>query len=429
MQFRRYPSIVCSLAIFDVKWPSLDAEHLLVTAQEMADIEGALIRNGMPVASLMEKVGQMMFSWLQAQEGLLEKGVVVLVGPGHNGGDGLVVARELHLSGVDVQIWCPFPIKKSLTAEHLAHCEWLGIENIESSPEMNSPALWIDAIFGLGQSRKLPKFISDLFISRQLEQPYRLISIDVPTGICSDSGNLFSNGAAVASVTLTVGLIKQGLYQDAALNNVGRVERLDLGIPFELLSKLHSTNKRLIFPADIDTAPWPSPSIGSMKYERGRVLVVAGSNKFPGAASLSLQGALASGAGNVKAIVPDCVGTKLWQQFPEIVLEDSFNGEDDVVEKIGNSLSEINLDRFDSILIGPGIGSSDSHFNCWSDSLSSFKGLLVLDADALNNLASFAGGVEWLIARDSPVWITPHRGEFSRIFPELKKPKALECSY
>ena len=78
----------------------------------MAALEQTLFDSGMPVAALMEKVGLAMAAWLLARRDLLHHGVVVLVGPGHNGGDGLVVARELHLAGIAVSLWCPLPIRK-----------------------------------------------------------------------------------------------------------------------------------------------------------------------------------------------------------------------------------------------------------------------------------------------------------------------------
>ena len=85
----------------------------------MRGLEQSLFDSGMPVAALMEKVGLAMASWLLKRRDLLRNGVLVLVGPGHNGGDGLVVARELHLAGIEVSLWCPLAIRKQLTADHL----------------------------------------------------------------------------------------------------------------------------------------------------------------------------------------------------------------------------------------------------------------------------------------------------------------------
>ena len=197
----------------------------------MAACEQRLFDSGMPVAALMEKVGLAMAAWLLARRDLLRHGVVVLVGPGHNGGDGLVVARELHLAGVEVSLWCPLPIRKPLTAEHLRHGEWLGLQRLADEPEPGGAALWLDAVFGLGQSRPLPEFLADLFRRRQQLQPGSLISLDLPSGLCSDQGTVLGEQAACASVTLSVGWIKRGLCLDPARPWVGALVRIDLGSP------------------------------------------------------------------------------------------------------------------------------------------------------------------------------------------------------
>ena len=198
-------------------WPSFDADHVLVSSEQMLALEREILSNGLPVASLMEKVGLSMAHWLKKKPLLLEQVVLVLIGPGNNGGDGLVVARELYLSGVDVAIWCPLTIKKQLPAQLLKNVQWLGIKQLHEQPEAKDSSFWIDALFGLGQDRPLPSSISRLFQERNNSHPGRLVSLDVPSGLCSNLGVSFPGGAAKASHTLTVGLIKQGLLQDSAL--------------------------------------------------------------------------------------------------------------------------------------------------------------------------------------------------------------------
>jgi NAD(P)H-hydrate epimerase len=160
-------------------WPARDADHLLVDSATMAELEERLFASGLPVASLMEKAALAV-----SQRLLLEPPdeAVVLVGPGHNGGDGLVVARELHLAGIPVRIWAPFPHPKPLTDAHLRHALWLGIPRLEAPPEPEEGALWVDALFGIGQKRPAGEAIESLLERRQETRPGRLVAIDVRPG-------------------------------------------------------------------------------------------------------------------------------------------------------------------------------------------------------------------------------------------------------
>ena len=103
----------------EINWPKIDSEHLIVYSKQMLEIEKDIFSRGMPVESLMEKVGLQLSQWLLKRKDLIKNGVIVFIGPGHNGGDGAVVARELFLKGYDVTIWCPFPVRKELTLQQL----------------------------------------------------------------------------------------------------------------------------------------------------------------------------------------------------------------------------------------------------------------------------------------------------------------------
>ena len=111
-----------------LNWPQSDSEHLIVSSEQMQNIENEMFSMAMPVEALMEKVGIGISTVILDSQGLIENGVIVLVRPGHNGGDGLVVARELYLAGIDVSIWCAFPLKKELTQKHFDYA--MQIKNI-----------------------------------------------------------------------------------------------------------------------------------------------------------------------------------------------------------------------------------------------------------------------------------------------------------
>ena len=385
-------------------WPSADPDHLLVNAAQMQALEEGLFRSGLPQAALMEKVGLAMADRLLARPALLRPGVVVVVGPGHNGGDGLVVARTLHAAGVSVAIWCPLPLRKELTQAHLRHALWLGLPQLQERPDPSAEELWVDALFGLGQRRPLPEALAALFEARDVAQPGRLVSLDVPSGLCSDTGRPLAGRAARAVLTLCVGLLKQGLLLDPALPYIGQLERIDLGLAEHQLRDLPREQPLCVGPDDLPSLPRPTLPVTSTKYERGRTLIVAGSDRYRGAAALALRGALASGCGSLQAVVPQVIEQSLWQQMPEVVCIEGSEA--------------LALQRLDSVLFGPGLGRNRAIWDQWSAPLQRFAGLLVIDADGLNLLAASPDSRAWLLSREGPTWLTPHQAEFRRLFGE-----------
>ncbi len=389
----------------------------------MAALEEALFASGLPVEALMEKAGLALARRLLAElpsataaNPGAERGVLVLVGPGHNGGDGLVVARELHLKGVPVRLWSPFPQRKPLTERHWRHAIWLGIPVLEQTPPPHDPALWLDGLFGNGQRRPAGEAIETLLAERA-RWGGRLVSIDVPTGLCSDTGRLLGRAAARADLTLCVGLWKRGLLQGRAPDLVGRLERIDLDLPAPLLQSLPSDvplglGGQVGAEGDAARAPRPKLPVAASKYERGRLLVIAGSAQYRGAAHLALAGASASGCGSLRALVPKELESSLWQGHPHVVLEPRQAG--------GPS-----LDRLDAVLVGPGLGppGADDLDETWWQALLHFPGLVVLDADGLSRIRA-----TWLQQRRGPSWITPHGAEFARLFPELAPLPPLEAA-
>lgn len=399
----------------------------------MATLEEQLFASGLPVEALMEKAALAMARRLQQPDWwpqLQQRGTLVLVGPGHNGGDGLVVARELHLAGIAVRLWSPFERHKPLTASHLSHVRWLGIPELTNSPDPADTAIWIDALFGIGQSRALSEALETLLEKRQALQPGQLIAIDGPTGLCADRGVLLGRTAACAGLSLSIGLIKQGFLQDSALAWVGTVERIELGLPHALLQSLPASQPLTLHPADLAVAPWPQPPVAAGKYERGRLLVMAGSEAYRGASRLCLEGASASGVGSLRAALPASVAEGLWTAAPHVVVSAKLAAHSGGSLHLGG-LPATALERLDAVVVGPGLGgtsaaeSADEH-STWQ-LLQRFPGVLVIDADGLNRLVGL-GARDWLLQRQGPTWLTPHRGEFSRLFPELAALPALEAA-
>ena len=417
-----------------IVWPSRDADHLLVSGEQMAALEEQLFASGLPVEALMEKAALAVAQRLMQPDWwphFQRHGALVLVGPGHNGGDGLVVARELHLAGIAVRIWSPFERHKPLTAAHLRHASWLGIPQQSAEPDPADPAIWIDALFGIGQSRPPGEPLETLLEQRQRHQPGLLVAIDGPTGLCADSGQPLGRCAASAGLTLAIGLIKQGWLQDPALRWLGQLERIELGFAQPLLETLPRQQPLALQEGDLMSAPWPRLDPAAAKYQRGRLLVIAGSSAYQGAASLALQGASASGCGSLRAALPEAVAQQLWTLQPHVVVSAAL-GDNGAGGLALAHLPASALDRLDAVVLGPGLGppSTEALTRADQDSwqrLQAFPGLLLLDADALNHLAQH-DPLGWLRDRAGPTWLTPHPGEFQRLFPQWAERPALEAA-
>ena len=407
-------------------WPPADAAHLLVYPRQMQAIEQAMFEAGMPPAALMEKaalaMGRRVVELLSATDaGWGRSGpVVVLIGPGHNGGDGAVLARELHMAGWDVAVWSPFTRHKPLTAAHLRYLEGLAVPRLPEPPAPGKGQLWIDALFGLGQSRPLPAPLAAL--AREARAAGQCIwAVDVPSGLDDHHGQPL--GACFHSRrTFCLGLYKRGLLQPEALAPVGRLERLDFGVPGRVLDTVQQTASmpRGVTAADRVTAPWPEPPSAADKYGRGRLLLLAGSQRYPGAAVLAAAGADASGAGAVTLHVSPDVARRVSDCYPHVL--NAAAGLSPPLEAgplVWHQLPD--LTRHDAVLLGPGVDVVPFAAHAW-EPLQKFAGLLVLDADGLNRLAATPEGeaTAWLQGRAGPTWITPHLREFERLFPTCR---------
>ncbi|MBO8232456.1 bifunctional ADP-dependent NAD(P)H-hydrate dehydratase/NAD(P)H-hydrate epimerase [Prochlorococcus marinus str. MU1402] len=402
-----------------IVWPTIDSKHLIVDSKQMLKLEKEMFSDGMPQEALMEKAGIQISRWLLKKKPLLKHGITVFIGPGHNGGDGAVIARELFLNGFYVQVWCPFTIKKTSTNNHLNYLTSIGVTKLVERPDPNGKELWIDAVFGNNQKRKVDNTLIKLFNQKFHNKYGKVISIDIPTGLCPDKGEPFFDNAVKADYTLVIGLNKIGLTQDSALPFIGELHHIDIGVPINKLSKIEKKIINVTY-KDLKNIDLPSLPKNSNKYKRGRTLIIAGSEKYPGAAYLSLRGAISSGAGFISAVLPELVAESIWQVAPEIVLKGTMTTNQNGNASLFSALKNIDLNLYDSLAVGPGIGIDNDDWQKSKDYLIGFKGLLILDADALNRISESKLGSKFFIERKFQTWITPHIKEFSRLFPNIE---------
>jgi len=197
------------------------------------------------------------------------------------------------------------------------------------------------------------------------------------------------------------------------------LHHIDIGVPINMLTKIEKKVLKISY-SNLKNIDLPVLPKNSNKYQRGRTLLIAGSKKYPGAAFLALKGAISSGAGFISAVLPDLVAESLWQVAPEIVLKGRMKCNQNGDASLFSALKNIDLSKYDSLVLGPGIGVDNDDWQKTKDYLIDFEGLLILDADALNRISESKLGSKFFLERKSKTWITPHIKEFLRLFPNIQ---------
>ena len=416
--------------------------QVAVTAAQMRDIEGRIFASGMPVAALMEKVAGLItrrveeifgqgdrstrgreedLKYIYSPNPLLSPSpfpplrVGILAGPGHNGGDALVVARELYFRGYQVTVYSPLSKLKELTSQHLQFVSSLGIPCYQSIEKLQDCDFFIDGLFGFGLERDIKEPINSAI--ELLNQWKKLIfSIDVPSGLHTDTGEVL--GIAIrATYTLCLGLWKLGLLEDQALEYIGEAELIDFDIQYTDVQAVLGESpkiKRITFQTALSTLPLPR-SLVTHKYKEGHLLLICGSRRYAGAAILTGLGARASGVGLLSIAVPQSLASTMVSHIPEAVIISCPETQSGAIAKLQLANNK-DLNSFDAIACGPGI--TTEAYPILQEILDSLLPLL-LDADGLNIVASM-GALQTLTKRQASTILTPHFGEFKRLFPNIQ---------
>jgi hydroxyethylthiazole kinase-like uncharacterized protein yjeF len=219
-----------------------------------------------------------------------------------------------------------------------------------------------------------------------VKQAEFVLSIDLPSGIDADTGADLGAPRGI-DVTLALGAFKPGHLLDAGLERCGKLLLADLDIRVE-------TRWRTIARPGLET-----PGVHSHKYSRGLVAAVEGA--MPGAARLAARAAMAGGAGYVVL-----AGDRPWSEGPDALVRREVRSAEDLAEFLG-------WDRIDAVVLGPGLG-RDRRAEAYLRAAFAAPKPLILDGDALTLLGS--GAARWLETRAAPTWLTPHSGEFDRMF-------------
>jgi len=381
----------------------------LLTPREMGQADAIAIRSGVSAAVLMERAG---LAVARAAVSLVRtRGrVAVLCGPGGNGGDGFVAARYLRDWGYPVSVGL-LGERNALRPDSAEMAARWGGEIAEATGFTTQGAdLVIDALYGAGLSRDLEGLAAEGVgrINAFAARGGKVLSVDVPTGLDGETGA--ARGVAVAATaTVSFFRLKPGHLLSSGGGRPGRLILADIGIPPAALAE--------IAPRAFANQPklWrdllPRLDAGANKYTRGSALVFSGPAHRTGAARLAARAALRIGAGLVTLASPlDAVAVNSGHETAVMVAP--FEGEAGFAALLGDS-------RRNAILLGPGAEVDASTRACVAAALcAAHAPAVVLDAGALT---SFAGEAEALAAMmgepSRPVVITPHEGEFKRLFP------------
>ena len=357
------------------------ADRPILTAEAMRAAEQAAVDSGTSVEQLMERAGAALAEAAYRFAGPLP--TLVLCGPGNNGGDGYVAARHLAQRGVAVRIAAMTEPKSD--AAKWSRGQWRG--DVETLSDATPPApLVIDCLFGTGLKRGLEDAVCAQ-LSRICDRAVVNVACDVPSGVESDSGAELST-VPKFDMTVTFGALKPAHLLHPAMHRCGRIVLGDIGIEAE--ANWFEIGAPLLPPLDP----------GGHKYDRGLVHALAG--KMPGAIALAAKAAAHAGAGYVRVSTSRAI-----DGLPSAIVQ--------------VDTAEVNDERVGCLLVGPGMGDMPQVLTLTLTS----HAPKVLDADAVSHL----GEPERLKGQDAI--ITPHEGEFRRLFGAIegtKPQRALEAA-
>jgi len=329
--------------------------------------------------------------------------IIVLCGPGNNGGDGFVIAKNLIHNGYKTEVYA-FLNKKKYKGDALKALNEYGqkIKKI-SSFRIKKNVLIIDALFGIGLSRNVKGILKKIF-NQINKSSNKVISIDIPSGISSDTGRIL--GCAIkANYTVTFHTKKLGHLCNPGKEFSGKIKVVDIGFSNNKMKNQYIENSPDLW---IKYFPWKK-NLGH-KYSRGRVIVYGGQKEFTGATILSAQAALRTGTGSVKIICSKKTLQIYSLKFPSVLKTE--------INNIYQFKEFLKKEKITSMLIGPGSGSNKKIKEITKLILKKVK-YVVVDADALTCFEKDLESLYSLLDRNKI--ITPHIGEFHRIFPKIKK--------
>ena len=352
--------------------------------------------------SYMQKAGYQVFQFIK--DNFQKKQlIIVLCGPGNNGGDGFVVAKHLRDSGYRVKVYIFTDKNNYIGDAYKALKDFKGkLEKIKLF-KLTKKVLIVDALFGIGLKREIKGKLSKVFNEiNKSNNP--VVSIDIPSGVNSNTGEILGN-AIKADFTVTFHREKLGHILGSGKRFSGKIKVVDVGFVKAKMKNRYFKNSPDLW---LKYFPWKKSS--DHKYSRGRVVVYGGKKEFTGATILSAQAALRTGTGSAKIICSKDTLQIYSTKFPSVLKTE--------INDIRQLKQFLKKEKITSMLIGPGSGSNKNIKEITKLILQKVK-YVVLDADALTCFRNDLKSLYSLL--DKNKIITPHLGEFNKIFPRTKK--------
>jgi NAD(P)H-hydrate epimerase len=370
----------------------------LLSVAQMTEAERAAIAAGTPGSLLMQNAGNAVVREITRRWS--PRPVIVLCGPGNNGGDGFVVANALAQAGWPVRV-ALLNRREELRGDARLFAQlWSGGVEPVTPAAIEGAALVVDALFGSGLNRRLDGQVQDTLLA-VTRRGLPLVAIDVPSGVMGDSGE--SVGAAPAACTVTFARKKPGHVLLPGRELCGEVVVADIGIASAAIDSL------IIDTWENDPCLWraelPRAKSTGNKYTRGHALLCGG-YPLTGAARMAARAAARIGAGLTTIAVTEAAFSVYAAALTSIMVQ-PLTGDGDLARLLSDS-------RYTAFLIGPGAGVNDSTRDAALELLGTARPVL-LDADAITVFASKADQLARAIR--GPCVMTPHDGEFARVFP------------
>ncbi|MBX3533136.1 MAG: NAD(P)H-hydrate epimerase [Xanthobacteraceae bacterium] len=371
--------------------------------KEMAEADRRTIAAGTPGIELMERAGAAV-AREAAASGVTGRRVLVLCGPGNNGGDGFVAARILREQGFDVRLSLLGAQEKLSGDAAIAASRWPGKIEAFNSVRLANCDLIVDALFGAGLARDLSGEAKRA-VEAINASDVPVLAVDLPSGIDGASGKV--RGAAVrAARTVMFCRMKPGHLLLPGRVHAGAITVADIGIPDRIVAEIAggiSLNTPEVW---INAYPWPR--IDGHKYKRGHAVVVSGPAHATGAARLAARAALCAGAGLVTVAASKAALPVLAASLEAVMVREA-NG----AAGLKKLLSD---ERLNAVLLGPanGVGKATK---AAVEAAAKAKRALVLDADAISSFARESGKLAKLLKMNRIQGLcTPHDGEFAKLF-------------